>query len=492
MLTGDRDLSRISAYHRAVGGEGIDERTWSDLDLDDVVAKVDTTRCGIGQQVLYHLIRTPEFERQALEERERRLEHLRKLRAPIAKELRKLERLDLYDLHHLFHNELPRPRFAFLFPLISLLAVLSVAALFFVPEAIFAVIVMALVSFAVYFLYRRAIHPFVQPVTVLKRVLDVGERLAKIAGDAQLQRDTAALARLRVTTRWLVLEQFGADNITGVFYQYFNMFLLLDVNAFVFSLDTMRTRRDELARLFRAVGTYDALLAILDFRDSTASTIPRFTTEPKRARLEAVTHPLLEDPVANDLVVDGKGILVTGSNMSGKTTFLRTLGANAVLAQTIHTVCATSWEAPMLRVRSSIGKADSLAEGRSYYLREVDDIRALVMASETDEAHLFIVDELFRGTNTRERIAAGRAVLRHLNRGPHLTLASTHDLELLALLADEYEFHHFRESIRDGDLTFDYKLHDGPSSTRNAIAILELRKFPRSLIDEALAYAGDD
>jgi hypothetical protein len=483
----ERDVERIAAYHRERTENAIDERTWSDLDLDDVVAKLDTTRSGVGQQILYHVVRTPRFDVERLHAREAAIGRAVEKREALTRELTKLSALDLYDLHQLFDGELPpRPPSVAIFPAISVASLLAVIATFIVPQALFALMALALVSFTIHFTYRRKIWPFIQPVTVLKRLLDCGERIARITGDVQLRDDARDLAPLRQSTRWLVLEQMqsAAGGLADILYGYLNMFLLLDVNAFVFSLETIRARRVELQRLFTSVGMWDAMLAVADFRNE-HTIVPTFIDAPREAHFTRIAHPLIDGAIPNDLDLRGRSILVTGSNMSGKTTFLRTIGVNAVLAQTIHTVVAREYRAPLLHVRTSIGKSDSLMEGRSYYLREVDDIRALVEASSSSEPHLFIVDELFRGTNTRERIAAGSAVLRHLNR--HLTLASTHDLELIDLLEGEYEFHHFRESIRDGDLTFDYTLHDGPSSTRNAIAILELRRFPRSVIEEALA-----
>jgi DNA mismatch repair ATPase MutS len=92
-----------------------------------------------------------------------------------------------------------------------------------------------------------------------------------------------------------------------------------------------------------------------------------------------------------------------------------------------------------------------------------------------------------RGTNTTERVAAGRAVLAFLNRGMDLVLVATHDIEVIELLDGTYDAHHFREQIADGSMTFDYRIHPGPSSTRNAIAMLELLEYPEELVAEALA-----
>ena len=124
---------------------------------------------------------------------------------------------------------------------------------------------------------------------------------------------------------------------------------------------------------------------------------------------------------------------------------------------------------------------------RSYYLAEVEAVRGLIRAKRPDAQHLFLLDEIFRGTNTAERVAGAYAVLAYLNRGRDLVVVATHDVELLHLLGDGYTPVHFREQISDGELTFDYRIHSGPSSTRNAIALLSLMEFPEAVVRDALA-----
>jgi DNA mismatch repair ATPase MutS len=166
---------------------------------------------------------------------------------------------------------------------------------------------------------------------------------------------------------------------------------------------------------------------------------------------------------------------------------VRALGVSAVLAQTLHTVCAREWRAPMLRVRTSIGRTDSIVAGKSYYLAELESVAALVQAKSDDAQCLFLLDEIFRGTNTTERVAAGFAVLSYLDRGADVVVVATHDIELIALLGRRFATRHFREEVTDGRMTFDYRIHDGPSSSRNAIALLDVVKLPAELVAEAVA-----
>jgi DNA mismatch repair ATPase MutS len=208
-------------------------------------------------------------------------------------------------------------------------------------------------------------------------------------------------------------------------------------------------------------------------------------------------HPLLEAAVPNSIVMRaGEGTIVTGSNMSGKSTFLRTVGVTAVMAQTVHTALAADYSAPVLRVRTCIGMRDDLLAGRSYYIAEVEAVHDLIRTSADGDAHLFLIDELFRGTNAVERIAAGEAVLRELvtaatQRKPHLAVVATHDAELVDLLADLYAPAYFGDDMTDAGLVFDYRIKAGRASTRNAIALLKHQGAPDRVVQAALARAGE-
>ena len=217
----------------------------------------------------------------------------------------------------------------------------------------------------------------------------------------------------------------------------------------------------------------------------------RQTTE-----LTELRHPLVNNAVPNSIALQpGRGVLITGSNMSGKSTFLRTVGVNAILAQTIATCLAREYRAPIFHVRSCIGRSDDLLAGKSYYIVEVESLLELVRASDEATPHLFLLDELFRGTNAVERIAAGQAVLLKLLRAPkgatkpHVVLAATHDQELVDLASGTFDAYHFGDSIGPGGLTFDHRLQRGPATTRNALALLRFHGAPETLLTQAVTTA---
>jgi len=208
------------------------------------------------------------------------------------------------------------------------------------------------------------------------------------------------------------------------------------------------------------------------------------TFEGSELAIEAAVHPLIDGAVANDAqMARDRGLAITGSNMSGKTTYLRTIAINAVLAQAINSVFASRYRGPLLRVATSIDRLDDLGKSESYFLAEARSIKHLIDVAEDGPA-LLAIDELFRGTNPRDRISAASSVLRYLNSRAHVAVA-THDAEVCDRLAGGYVELHFRDRWRDGRMTFDYRARPGRSPESNAIALLADVGFPSEIIEDA-------
>lgn len=171
--------------------------------------------------------------------------------------------------------------------------------------------------------------------------------------------------------------------------------------------------------------------------------------------------------------------------MSGKSAFLRTLAINVLCAHTINTVFARSFSSTYFKLHAVMNLADDLMQGKSYYMEEVLTIQQLVTESERETCCLFLLDEIYRGTNTTERIAAAYAVLQYLNK-KNTVIAATHDSELTTLLTSGFDMYHFSETITNDGLAFDYTLKPGKLKHGNAIRILEHYGYPREIIQQAL------
>ncbi len=277
----------------------------------------------------------------------------------------------------------------------------------------------------------------------------------------------------------------------NAFYAMLAPVLLLDLHL-ASALTRWRAVHGHSARdWIEALGEIEALSALATLaHDHPDWAHPRF--EPGAASLDAARlgHPLLRPDrcVRNDVSVgpSGRFLLVTGSNMSGKSTLLRALGSNAVLAAAGAPVCADALTLPPVRVHTAMVVQDSLAEGISLFMAELLRIKSIVEAAADGDGGegpvLYLLDEILHGTNTAERRTAARGVLRHLLQTSAIGAVSTHDLTLADAedLVRAAEPVHFREDVVRGDgsagatrLTFDYRLREGIATTRNALKLLE-------------------
>ena len=209
--------------------------------------------------------------------------------------------------------------------------------------------------------------------------------------------------------------------------------------------------------------------------------------------LSGVFHPLLDRSkvVANDFTfAAGKSLgLLTGSNMSGKSTFLRTVGVNQLLANMGAPVFAEALQTAPLRIQTCIEVSDSLRDGFSYFYAEVRQLKSILEGVRESAPVLFLIDEIFRGTNNRERQIGSRAVIRSLAQSrSSLGFVSTHDLELVSLETSSPRIVnlHFREDIDvAGKMVFSYHLRSGPCPTTNALKIMQAEGIDLTGAEEA-------
>jgi len=246
-------------------------------------------------------------------------------------------------------------------------------------------------------------------------------------------------------------------------------------------------RRTSIEELFSFVGEIDCLMSIASLRAGLDKfCIPNITENNKRILATNLYHPLISDCIENNIEVDENSILLTGSNMSGKTSFIRTIGINALISYSLNTCFAETFSIPLMKIYSAIRISDDLMNDRSYYFEEVLTIKEMITATLSEDSNLFLLDEIFKVTNTIERISAGKAVLSALAKKNNLAFVSTHDIELADLLKDEYDLFHFSENVSEKSVDFDYKLKAGKLRNRNAIKILQINGYPNNVFDEAL------
>ncbi len=228
------------------------------------------------------------------------------------------------------------------------------------------------------------------------------------------------------------------------------------------------------------LGTFEALSSLaLIAQLNPQWNYPSFELNQLIIQAADMGHPLINDKtrVVNDFAINNQICIITGSNMSGKTTFLRTIGVNLVLAYAGAPVCARNFRCSILDVFTSMRVADDLNSGISTFYAELLRIKMIIEYAKKEQPMLFLIDEVFRGTNSQDRVVGARNVLMNLNKSWILGLISTHDYELCNFENDESDRiknAHFTETYHEGEISFDYKLRPGRCETANAKYLMKM------------------
>jgi hypothetical protein len=513
-------MEEIATSHRsraASRGEAValDDRTWDDLVLDEVFQRIDYTESTLGRHALYHRLRVAHTTESldAFESLVARFSGDAALRERAQLALGRLRDPQGYDLWWLARpGAVDVPGWYAVFPLLALVTIVLIAAVVARPDLLPAVVAVLGLSFVLNIATVKRIEAVSRAFRQIAPLVATGQALRFLHGEdidpliGPLRRDSRGLLRLKTISRWVsgdplmlsVQSNLAAVMLSDFFsvaYDYFNLVLPVNAAGVYFGIARLRTDVPKVLDVIVAVGDVDAALSVASLRaGQTAWSRPIFTPPGSIVAMTEAIHPLVAAAVPNSVELrPSTGMLVTGSNMSGKSTLLRTLGVTAVMAQSLHTCFASAYSAPLLVVRSCIGRADDLLAGKSYYLVEVEALLGLVQLSASPMPHIFLLDEMFRGTNAVERIAAGQSVLIELiDRGkPHMVVAATHDNELVDLLSGSFAPFHFGDVLTDETLTFDYRLRLGRTTSRNAIALLRLNGAPPALVERALVSAAE-
>ena len=265
---------------------------------------------------------------------------------------------------------------------------------------------------------------------------------------------------------------------------YLRMCLHLDIIKFNRMLTGLQQYEKELWSLYEILGEIDAYIAVAQYREYLSKTCcPTFVQDKEMEMVEGY-HPLIENPVCNSIKVD-KSVLLTGSNASGKSTFLKTMAVNILMAQTIHTCMAMEFKLPFCKLLTSMSLKDSLSMKESYYMAEIKAIKRILDAEASEDMIVCMVDEVLRGTNTVERIAASTQILKGMTGKKILCFAATHDVELTKTLKNDYANYHFEESLVKGDVQFSYKIKPGKANSSNAIDLLANLGYDDKIVDKA-------
>ncbi len=486
-------------YAAEEGSAGsVDDVTWTDLEMDDVFLRINQTGSYIGEQVLYQTLRsgnTPFFREnsrmmQVLSENETARQELSLRLYPIGK------RQASYYLPQFFENAgLLRPGHSWVFHVLQACLIFSVLmAVIFRSVPFYMVLALNVaVNFVVYLVMKTKYDVLLSSFSGIGQVLELYEwsihqEEIPLPVNSRMKEYGSRLRKMRKKIGFLIYTKQASitGDVIGLLFDYILGVTLIDVGRIDGILRLIEENREAVLEAFTFVGKLDVALSILSFRKSLPYwTVPVFTKDGK-IEAQELYHPLLKDPVSNDFTLQDRAIL-TGANASGKSTFMKSLAAAVILAQTIDTACCAGFSLPFMKVMTSMAICDDVVSGESYYVREVRYLKRMLDEIGRGTMTLCVIDEILKGTNQAERLAASEAVLKYLTQFPGYCIIATHDMELVEKLRELYRPYYFKSHITENNVAFDYKIHPGRGGESNALALLKAFGFPGEIIRDANA-----
>lgn len=477
----------------------IDKSTAHDLNLIQVFKLINKTITEPGKCILYKQLQELLLEKDELFKRNQLVREFEQ-----NQELREKLRFILKDDAEGEHKEITKILFAILdkvesnFKILFPLAFLALFSLVLVPifkEYIVIFMIFPLFTLNYFRHYREIENYSFEPeqLLYLKKMVKTGYNIQKLIQNVDNQELNILSQKLAVSLKRttpfqnsILLLNCRKEDIFSMIFNFLKTFLLLEVTTCHLALAKLLKCQKEMQTIYQIIGLLDSLYSISSFRTYLPYySEPVFEDVPNCANYKDLAHPLLDEAVGNDLKINGENLLITGSNMSGKSTFLRTVGVNIVLAQTISTTYAKFYSSSFFRILTSISNHDSLKSGKSFYFAEAERLLTIIKRSEQEQNYLFLIDELLAGTNTKERIAASLEIISYLKRQNSISLITTHDQEITEYTRNLCTFYHFEDLISETDLKFDYKLKPGKATSTNALKILEFLEYPLEIIRNA-------
>ncbi len=472
----------------------VDEITWNDLSLDYLFALLNATTSSMGEEYLWALLHEVKTAEESLAERERVIsffetEEAARLNIQTAfARIGKHKKTSIYeqiDRMDMVKRESNARHYAVLVCMAAGIALTP----FYGAVGGGILCVCAVYNILSYYKRKAEISSCFTALSFIIRMLD---NTAVLSAE-HMKGLEPYLSQLRTKNNELKSLRRGAPVVEAQSVTGDMLSLILDYVRILFHTDLIRfnrmmqlfiAKKEDIIQIFETVGFLDTMCAVASFRAMTKEwCIPEFTKE-MQLHAEGLAHPFLEEPVPADITAK-HSVLVTGSNASGKSTFLKSVAINAILAQTVHTVCAKQYRASFFRIMSSMALSDNLFSGESYYIVEIRSLKRILEATGKELPVLCFVDEVLRGTNTVERIAASSRILASISEANAICFAATHDIELTYMLDAYYQNYHFEEQVKENRISFDYRLKSGRATSQNAIKLLKLMGYPETMIQNA-------
>ena len=503
----DFDIESINGCHfyslkNNTDKEYIDDITWNDLNMDDVYKRLDNCQTSIGQECLYSKLHEVCFDEESRMGYNSLTDMLRD------EEKRKYAQLYLsklgksnFSISSLVFKpkqyKLKLPSFVYTILTISVIlivaaAIVSAVLSLSVTGLLFILAFINLVANVVlYYMTKLRLESQLNMMRYLSSALWTCKKILKLPADGneeyfkRLKEETNKLKFIRSRLSGRAAEAVSEADYLKEFYY---MIFLVDIRRYNKSIKLIINNRSSVEYVYRFLGEIDTAINTLSFIKSIEhSCRPEFCDE-NIVDFDEIFHPLIEKPITNSEVFD-RNVVITGANATGKSTFIKAVAVNNILAMSLNVCCAKRYKLKRSLTITSMAQRDDIIKGESYYIAELKSLKRIIDRVDKVYCCCFI-DEILKGTNTTERIAASVSALGYLSQKSCFCMTATHDTQIAQSLEGEYKNYHFEESISDNDIVFDYKLKEGIARSKNAIKLLRFFDYPKEIIDRANKNVG--
>ncbi|MCD9069625.1 DNA mismatch repair protein MutS [Staphylococcus epidermidis] len=458
----------------------IDDKTWSDLNMDTLFHKINFNFTAIGEMRLYATLRG------MFKVNQTSLINMFKdnkvFRLNVSYILSKIGK----NVYPLFPDQMLPSKRNILLMFCPLLPFIGFAFIFLIPsKGILICLTFMILNAILSFKLKKSYDQDLKSVFYTANVIKQSQALSKIESTPAISVD---FTHFKASRRFSgLLARLESQDMVSSIIMFIKLVFMIDYVLFHLIQRSYFKYQEEVMACYDYISILDNHYSIAMYQHTlTHYCYPKINNNINGLQMKSIIHPLLdeENAIANTIDISNH-ILLTGSNASGKSTFMKAVALNLILAQSIQTATAHSFIYQPGYVMTSMANADDVLSGDSYFMSELKSIRRLFNTYQCNKIYCFI-DEIFKGTNTTERIAASESVLSYLdNQKAYQVIAATHDVELSILLENTYNNYHFNESIQENSIFFDYKIKPGKANTRNAIELLRITQFPIDIYQRA-------
>ena len=497
------NLSRVSNYYNLYKGDHfLNDDIVNDLNIDDLFLKINCTSSKVGQQYLYHQLRVCNNSVEKINNFRDKLNHFNlKLNEENKLQLKLfLEKINHeidYEIILSFESETKKNnkraylKFYLTFVFLIYFAFIINPTIWFLSTLIISFIV----NFIIYFRFKIDKTYFFIVFNRIYNLINVCKIIQNYLRKNNFDMEQK-INYINIKKKFTFFSFFNKTNpITQdpfalLFYliiQILKVITLVEILWFDKFENNMKLIKDDLLKIYKYIGEIDTLLSVNEFRNKQPFFCePNFIISEKNIlNVEEIYHPLLDNFVSNNFNLKNNCI-ITGSNMSGKSTFIKTIAINAILANSIYTCCAKKYETSFFDVLTSVNLKDNLFDNTSFYLQEIIKLKEIINISTNNiRKKIIIIDEILKGTNHYDRILISKSILNYLSLNKNnIIFVTTHDLDLVVLLNKTFDKYYFEETFIENNLLFDYKIKQGISNSKNAIKLLKYIDFPIEIIND--------